>query len=104
MLHRPPGGTGGDPEACEVLRQGLEERFITVVAQWLDAEDAARRAAILTAQLMGLSIAVNVLALQPLTEISQDDLVDLIAPFLQSLIDRPLTSQPSARGSESGTN
>jgi AcrR family transcriptional regulator len=89
-----------DPEACELLRQGLEERFITVVAQWLGTEDAARRAAILTAQLMGLSIAVNVLALQPLTEISQDDLVDLIAPLLQSLVDQPLTPQPPARRSD----
>jgi len=57
-------------------------------------------AGILTAQLMGLSIAVNVLALQPLTEISQDDLVDLIAPLLQSLVDQPLTSQPPAHRSK----
>ncbi len=90
-----------DPEACELLRQGLEERFISVVAQWLDTEDAARRAAILTAQLLGLSIAVNVLALQPLTEISQDDLIDLIAPLIQSLVDEPLSPQLPASRSES---
>jgi AcrR family transcriptional regulator len=89
-----------DPEACELLRQGLEERFITVVAEWLDTEDASRRAAILTAQLMGLSIAVNVLALQPLTKIGRDDLVDLIAPLIQSLVDQPLAPQPPARRSE----
>jgi AcrR family transcriptional regulator len=89
-----------DPAACELLRQGLEERFITVVAQWLDTEDANQRAAILTAQLMGLSIAVNVLALRPLTEISQDDLVDLIAPLIQSLVDQPLAPQPLAPRSE----
>jgi AcrR family transcriptional regulator len=90
-----------DPEACELLRQGLEERFIAVVARWLGTEDAARRSAILTAQLMGLSIAVNVLALQPLTEISQEDLIDLIAPLIQSLVDQPLASQPPAPRSES---
>jgi hypothetical protein len=89
-----------DPEACDLLRQGLEERFITVVAQWLDTEDAARRAAILPAQLMGPSIAVDVLALRPLTEISQDDLVDLIAPLIQSLVDQPLAPQPPARRSD----
>jgi AcrR family transcriptional regulator len=88
-----------DPAACDLLRRGLEERFIAVVAHWLDTEDAARRAAILTAQLMGLSIAVRVLALQPLTEIGTDDLIDLIAPLIQSLVDQPLAPPP--RGSRS---
>jgi len=91
-----------DPEACELLQQGLEERFIPVVAEWLDTEDGARRAAILTAQFMGLSIAVNVLALQPLTEISQDALVDLIAPLMQSVVDQPLAPQPPAPRPEPG--
>ncbi len=89
-----------DPDACELLRQGLEERFIAVVSQWLDTDDAARRAAILTAQLMGLSIAVNVLALQPLTELSHEDLIDLIAPLIQSLVDQPPVPHLPARRSE----
>lgn len=77
----------GDPVACEQLRVGLEEGFIAAIAQWLGTDDAPRRAALLTAQMMGLSIAVNVLSLQSLTTLSRDELIDLITPSIQSTID-----------------
>ena len=76
-----------DPAACEQLRAGMEERFIAPMAHWLGTDDASRRAALLTAQVMGLSIAVNVLSLHPLTALGRDELIDLITPLIQSTIE-----------------
>ena len=47
----------------------------------------SRRAALMTAHVMGLSIAVNILALSPLTELGRDELIDLLAPLIQAGID-----------------
>jgi len=79
----------GDAAACEQLRHGLEQRFITAVAEWIGTDDAPHRAALLTAQVLGLSIAINVLSLPTLTTIGRDQLIDLIAPIFQSTIDAP---------------
>lgn len=76
-----------DRDACEQLRAGLEEKFIAVLAEWIGTEDAARRAALLVAQMMGMSIVVNVLSLTPLTDMRKDELVDLLAPIFQSAVE-----------------
>lgn len=77
-----------DRDASEQLRAGFEENYIAPLAQWIGADDAPRRAALLVAQMMGATIAVNVLSFTPLTDLRKDELVDLLAPIFQSVLDR----------------
>jgi len=44
--------------------------------------------------MMGLSIAINVLALRPLTEVGRDELIDLIALLIQSATKESGDRQP----------
>jgi hypothetical protein len=47
--------------------------------------------------MMGLSIAINVLALRPLTEVGRDELIDLIALLIQSATKASGDRQPRCR-------
>jgi AcrR family transcriptional regulator len=76
-----------DRDACEQLRAGLEEQFIAPLAEWIGTDDAPRRAALLVAQMMGMSIVVNVLSLTPLADLGKEELIELLTPIFQSALE-----------------
>ena len=76
-----------DRDACEQLRAGLEEKFIAPLAEWIGTDDGPRRAALLVAQMMGMSIVVNVLSLTPLTDLGKEELIELVTPIFQSAVE-----------------
>jgi AcrR family transcriptional regulator len=76
-----------DPGAAELLRSGVEERFVRPLAAWLGGEDAPLRASILAAQIAGFELMINVLPLAAFAEADINELIARVGPLLQSALD-----------------
>ncbi len=69
------------------MRSLLDERFVTPLATWLGGENAAERAALIAAQIIGLTFLRFVVKLDALTNADREYLVAQIAPNLQRWVD-----------------
>lgn len=78
--------SAADPEAGAILKKNLEEEFIKPFAAALPGTESLQRAALITAYLLGLAIARDVLRINALAH-SADRLMALVAPVIQSYID-----------------
>ena len=76
-----------DPHAAAILKQRLEEEFIQPMAATLRGRNAPQRAALITAYLLGLAIARDVVGISALTGSGDEALLALVAPVIQSYID-----------------
>jgi AcrR family transcriptional regulator len=76
-----------DPQAAAILKSGLEEEFIKPLASSLRGAHARQRAALITAYLLGLGIARDVMGITTLADSPDKALVALVAPVIQSYMD-----------------
>jgi AcrR family transcriptional regulator len=76
-----------DPQAAAILKKGLEEEFIKPLAASLRGPKTLQRAALITAYLLGLAIARDVVGVSALVGSSDKALIALVAPVIQSYID-----------------
>jgi AcrR family transcriptional regulator len=91
MLDKPKGDydatlalirSAGNPDAAELLRAGLEERFVAPLADWIGSAAGPERASLLLAFLAGLAVMRDVLtlpALQSDTERFRQSLVAIVS-------------------------
>jgi AcrR family transcriptional regulator len=76
-----------DPHASAILRKRLEEEFIEPLAASLGGAQARQRAALITAYLLGLAIARDVMGITALADSPDKALIALVAPVIQSYIE-----------------
>ncbi len=76
-----------DPHAAAILKERLEEEFIQPLAATLRGRRAPQRAALITAYLLGLAIARDVVGISALADSGDEALLTLVAPVIQSYID-----------------
>jgi AcrR family transcriptional regulator len=76
-----------DPQAAAILKRGLEDDFIKPLAASLHGRQAHQRAALITAYLLGLAIARDVVGVGALADSADEALLALVAPVIQSYID-----------------
>ena len=86
-----------EPEAAQMVRELVTERLLEPIAAGLGAEDAALRASLVSAQMMGLVMARHVVRVQPLASLPSEELVYALAPTLQRYLLEPLGPRLRAR-------
>jgi AcrR family transcriptional regulator len=72
-----------EPEAARLLREVLETRVFTPLAEALGMEDAAFRATLAGTQIVGIAMARHIIGVEPLASAEPDALAAAIAPTLQ---------------------
>ena len=77
------------PEATSVLRDEVMCQKAEAVSRTLEGDDAALRASVFGACLMGLTLARYLIALEPLASASREDVTRLMEPVLKVLVDGP---------------
>ncbi len=88
-----------DPVAATMARRLLAEGPLLALAGILDLPDAPLRAALASAQLMGLALARYVIGVEPLASMTPEALAALVGPSLQHYLTGDLgPSEPPARG------
>lgn len=81
--------SSANDQVRDLLRATIDARFIRPLADWLGGDAAEQRAALIASYVLGLAVARDIVKIQPL--VGDDDLlVTLIAPVLQSYVDRVL--------------
>lgn len=73
--------------AAEILRTHVTAEAVDIMAATIDAPDARLRTALAGAMLMGIASQRFILRMPDLAEADIDEILGLIAPLLQSLID-----------------
>ncbi len=81
------GALGGNVQGTQVFRRFIEHELLARVAPLIDAPDRDLRMSTAAAHLVGVAIARYVIGIEPIASASQDDLVALIAPRIQSYLE-----------------
>lgn len=81
------------PEAARMFREFYSAAVLERLAHNLDAPQPRLRAALCASQIMGLVVARNIIALDPLVRAPDDVLVAAYAPALQHYLTGPLPAQ-----------
>lgn len=79
------------PSATAVMRDEVMCERAAAVAQALQGPDAELRAALFGAAMIGLGMARYLIELEPLASASRADVLRLMGPVLQALVDPPAT-------------
>lgn len=74
-------------DAAEILRTHITSSAVPTLATAIDAPDARLRAALVGAMLMGIASQRYLLRMPDLVDVDTDELLRLITPALQALID-----------------
>lgn len=77
------------PTATAVMRDEVMCERAAGVARTLEGDDAALRAGLIGACMMGLGMARYLIALEPVASASQEDVARLMEPVLRALADPP---------------
>jgi AcrR family transcriptional regulator len=72
-----------------VLREFIERHLVSPLAKAIPGSASELRAAAFTSQILGLVLERYVLEIEPLVSASHQQVIDLIAPSLQSYLDTP---------------
>lgn len=86
-------------QASALLRRSIEEQFVRPLSAWIGGEDAALRAGMIAALVMGLAVTRDVIGAEPLASGETERLVALVAPVLQAYVD----GQPASKDHRSGS-
>jgi AcrR family transcriptional regulator len=78
---------GGEDLAIRAFRQFLTSLLVDGVAPKLEGEKSRLRAQLMGSHLVGVAIARYVVKLEPLASTPVEDVVDLLAPRVQSYVD-----------------
>lgn len=79
--------SAGNEQADALLRQRLEEQFITPLAALMGGNDRTLRASLIAAQLLGVALMREVIASHPLESASKERVMTWYAPLVQKLLD-----------------
>lgn len=79
-----------DPDLARMLREFLAREVVAPLAELLDADDAALRATLVGSQVVGLVMAREVLALEPLASVPPAVVASALAPTFQRYLSAPL--------------
>lgn len=79
-----------EPEAARLIRELITRELLTPLAEGIGSDDAAYRASLLASQIVGLTLARYVVAVEPLASRDPADVADAIAPTLQHYLDGDL--------------
>lgn len=72
-----------EPEAARLIRDLLTRELLTPLAEGIGADDAEFRAGLVMSQVVGLTIARYIVAVEPLASRPSDDVAAALAPTLQ---------------------
>jgi AcrR family transcriptional regulator len=75
-----------EPGAAELLRSGIDRNIVRFIAERLEGPDAAVRAAMVTAQLVGFAILDRMLQPRTLKQANREQLVTLLSKSLATCI------------------
>lgn len=81
------GGLEGNEDAVRPFREFISSLIRDRLAQAMDGDDAEARALAMAAQLVGTAMVRYVVRIEPFASMTVDELVDLVAPRLQSYVD-----------------
>lgn len=79
-----------EPEAARLIRELITRELLTPLAEGIGSDDAAYRASLLASQVVGLTLARYVVAVEPLASRDPAAVADAIAPTLQHYLDGDL--------------
>jgi AcrR family transcriptional regulator len=75
-----------NPEAAAILRRAIETTALAFVQQLFPGPETALRAELVASHMMGLFLARHILGVAPLAQLSDDRLIELVAPALQQYL------------------
>ncbi len=78
---------GGEDRAVAAFRQFLTTAVLDQIAPLIQADDARLRALLMASQLVGVAMTRYVVGLEPIASAPIDQIVDLVAPRIQSYFD-----------------
>lgn len=81
--------TGGEERAVAAFRQFLTSTVIDQIAPRLPGSNAELRALLMASHLVGVAIARYVMRLEPVASKPVGEIIDLVAPRIQSYVDSP---------------
>lgn len=84
-----------EPEAVRLVRERLTHEILFPLANGLGSDDAAYRATLVMSQIVGISMARYIVAIEPLASRPMEEVVASIAPTLQRYLTGPLSGLPS---------
>ena len=81
-----------EPEASRLIRDLITRELLTLLVEGIGADHAAYRASLLASQIVGLTIARYIVAIEPLASQDPDAVAEAIAPALQHYLTGDLSS------------
>jgi AcrR family transcriptional regulator len=78
-----------DAQSEALLREFIDREITDRLAALLGTPDAARRAAMVNVQILGLTVARYIMRIEPIASASVDELVDMFAPLVQHCLTGP---------------
>lgn len=92
------GAVGQEAAITRLLREVFERELIQPLAELFGGgADAVRRAGIVAAQLSGVVFSRYLLELEPIASLPAAEVVELMAPALQRVLEPPRTRAPARR-------
>lgn len=85
---------GGEDQAVEAFREFLTSVILDQIAPQIPGEGSRLRAILMASHLVGVALTRFVVKLEPIASASPSEIIDLVAPRLQSYVDDswPITS------------
>lgn len=78
---------GGEDQAVMAFRQFLTSRVLEQIAPRIEGENPRLRALLMASQLVGVALTRYVMKLEPIASAPVEDIVDLVAPRIQTYVD-----------------
>jgi len=81
---------GGEDQAVAAFRQFLSSALLENIAPMIPGEDGRLRALLMASQLVGVALTRYVMTLEPIASAPVGEIIDLVAPRIQSYVDEAL--------------
>lgn len=78
---------GGEDRAANAFRQFLTAAVLEHIAPLIPGEDSRLRALLMASQLVGVAMTRYVMKLEPIASTPVDEIIDLVAPRIQSYVE-----------------
>lgn len=78
---------GGEDQAVTAFRQFLNTAVLEQIAPMMPGDDSRLRALLMASHLVGIAMTRYVMRLEPIASAPVDEIVDMVAPRIQSYVD-----------------
>ena len=75
-----------NPEAAAILRATLETSVVALLERIFPGPETALRAELVASHMIGLFLARHILGMHPIAQASEDELIELVTPALQTYV------------------